>query len=146
MSKSAGWAVFGIVAAIGLLIAIVAVSNTSASPREFIAKKYDCNVNPTKSEEATCTSRSTVLSTANAISRDTRPIDRGEHDGMRFLQYDKEIVAISDRGGKTEVEIDDYDDAYRRHSSHIAFFGWSSTGPRSSHGGGYGGGGFGGGK
>lgn len=61
-----------------------------------------------------------------------------------YMQYEDDIVVVSKSNTGSTVDVYDYDDGYRSHSSHFAVFGWSSSGGGRS-GGGWGGG-FGGGK
>lgn len=59
-----------------------------------------------------------------------------------YMQYEDDIVVVAKSDSGSTVDVYDYDDGYRSHSSYFAVFGWSSTSPSSSRGGG----GFGGGK
>lgn len=141
------WLIFGGIAVFGLVLAIVAIVNTSASPRAFLRDHYACAPDPTDYDSATCTANGTPSEVAAAIAADTRPIDRGQDDGIEFLQYGDDIVAISSSGSTSKVSIDDYDTGYRNYGSHFVIFGWTSYRPSGGGfgGGGYGGGGYGGG-
>ncbi|MGH8882218.1 MAG: DUF4247 domain-containing protein, partial [Stackebrandtia sp.] len=79
---------------------------------------------------------------ATAIADDTRPVDHGSHDGMEFMQYEDDIVAVSADGNGSKITVEDYETGYHHYHSYFAFFGWTSYRPGSS---GFGGGGFGGG-
>lgn len=71
--------------------------------------------------------------------------DLGYDEQTVYMQYEDDIVVVTKSDSGSTVDVYDYEDGYRSHSSHFAVFGWSSTGGGSSRGGGYGGG-FGGGK
>jgi hypothetical protein len=137
------WLIFGGIAVVGLIIAVIAINATSASPRKFIRDNYACDVDPTQRDNATCTTSGSPGDIADTIASDTRPIDQGVHDDIEFLQYEDDIVAVTSDGSGSRITVDDYETGYRHYSSHFVFFGWSSYRPSggSGYGGGYGGGG-----
>lgn len=134
--------IFGALAAFGLVIAVFAISSTSASPRPFIQSRYSCDRDPTEHETATCTSNDSPDTVADDIDTDTSAVDRGTDDGMEFLQYEDDIVGVAADGSGSKLTVEDYETGYHHYSSHFVFFGWTSYRPS---GGGFGGGGFGGG-
>lgn len=138
-NRKQGWIVLAVLAGIGLLIAIIAVSSTSPSPRAFIGSTYQCNYDPTSVDSAVCTARDTPSTVASAISGDVSPIDqRTGDDGTVFMQFSDDIVAIKSTATGSEIEIDDYDRGYAKHAAFIGIFGWSSSRPGGSGFGGFG--------
>ena len=164
MSKPSGWLAFGIIAVVGVVVASCAISSTSASPREYIGKSYDCDADPTEVDRATCGASGSPSSVASDISADTSPVDQGRaaddvstydcdneysttddelcneadkpyEDQTVYMQYEDDIVVVSDDGSGCTVDVYDYDEGYRSHGAFFAAFGWSSSRPSSSRGG-----------
>lgn len=139
------WLIFGGIACVGLVIAIIAIASTSASPRSYIRDHYRCSPDPTSYDSSSCTSTASPTSVARAIANDTRPVDRGSRDGMEFLQYNDDIVVVKPYGSGSRITVDDYTTGYHHYSSYFGYFGWTSYRPGGGSHGGYGGGGWGGG-
>ncbi|GAA4917117.1 uncharacterized protein DUF4247 [Stackebrandtia albiflava] len=135
-NKKTGWIVFAVIAGVGLLIAVIAIANSSSSPRAFIGDRYDCDYNPDDVDSVRCESGDSPGVVASSIAADTSPIDRRTaDDGTVFLQYSDDIVAISAAAAGSVILLDDYDTGYRRHSTYVSVFGWTATRPSSSSGG-----------
>lgn len=73
---------------------------------------------------------------ADEIHGHTAAADRLSDDGMIFLRYSDDIVAISPQttGSGSVIDIDDYDDGYDRWHSHVGK--WPAPGSRGFRGGG----------
>ncbi|HIW64262.1 MAG TPA: DUF4247 domain-containing protein [Candidatus Stackebrandtia excrementipullorum] len=138
-NRKQGWIVFAVLAGVGLLVAVIAISATSSSPRPFIGSTYRCNLDPTSVKSVVCNSGSSATRVASAISSDVSPIDRRTaSNGTIFLQYSDDIIAIKNSGVGAQIEVDDYDRGYAKHSTYIGVFGWSSSRPGGSGFGGFG--------
>ncbi|MFR9675521.1 DUF4247 domain-containing protein [Streptomyces sp. TR02-1] len=74
---------------------------------------------------------------ADEIDGHTAAADRLSDDGMVFLRYDDDMVAIGPRsvGTGSVIDVDDYDDGYDRWSSHVRRS-WPAPGSSSFRGGG----------
>ncbi|MFD0556739.1 uncharacterized protein DUF4247 [Stackebrandtia endophytica] len=137
--RNRGLIVGAVIAGIGLLIAMIAITSSSASPRGYIGANYRCNFDPTEIDSVICQSNLRPSNVAAAIARDVSPIDRRTADnGTVFLQYSDDIVAIKSTATGSEIEVDDYDRGYRKHLTYIGVFGWSSSRPGGSGFGGFG--------
>lgn len=133
------WIVVAVIAAIALLIAIIAIASTSPSPRPFIGANYQCNFDPTRVDSVECDSSDSPRVVAAAIARNVSPIDqRTGSDGTIYMQYSDDIIAVEPESYGSEIEVDDYNRGYAKHSTYIGIFGWSSTRPGGSGFGGFG--------
>ncbi|MFC9895067.1 DUF4247 domain-containing protein [Nocardia sp. NPDC127579] len=72
-----------------------------------------------------------------AVSKAVTPVatHRGR-DNTVYLRYDQWLVAISAFTGGTKIDLDSYDNGYRRHRSGLADSNWPSTSTASSSNGG----------
>jgi len=137
--RNRGLIVIAVIAGLGLIIALIAITSTSASPRGFIGANYRCNFDPTEIDSVICQADGQPTNIAAAIARDVSPIDRRTADnGVVFLQYSDDIVAIKPTAMGSEIELDDYDRGYSKHVAFIGLFGWSSSRPGGSGFGGFG--------
>lgn len=76
---------------------------------------------------------------ADEIDGHTKAADRIFDDGMVFLRYEDDIVAISprtDSASGSVIDVDDYEDGYDRWRSHVRT--WPAPGSSSFRGGGHG--------
>ena len=72
---------------------------------------------------------------ADEIDGHTAAEDRLTDDGMVFLRYDQDMVAVSPHGSGSLIEVEDYDDGYRRWGYHVRNH-WPAPGSDSFRGGG----------
>jgi hypothetical protein len=56
---------------------------------------------------------------ADEITGHTKAEDRLADGGMIFLRYDEDMVAVSRHGSGSLIQIEDYDDGYRRWGYHV---------------------------
>lgn len=128
--KRIGPASVAITAAVGIL-----ATGCSGSPNDvpdsWISSTYEYEmgdyVDPTDSP----------TKVADEIDGHTDAADRLSDDGMVFLRYDDDMVAITPRtsGSGSVIDIDDYEDGYDRYSSHVRAR-WPAPGSGSFRGGG----------
>lgn len=148
-SRKAGL-VIGIVALLGLVIAVLAVTAGPASGEEYVEDHY------LRAPHLDLRSGSVVVDAYTAgrrpadvaadIARGARPLDhRRTANGEHYLQYKKDIVAVLPHGTGSLVVADDYRDMHLVFRDDVGGW-WSATPPGSSHGGGWVGGGSGLGK
>lgn len=147
MSKK-GWIGVGVgsvVVAIVLIIALVA--RADSGPREYISQHYKrVSSLDQPGGGLAYTASGTPASVAKKIADNTHP-KHNRHSGDRyFLQYSKDIVAVTPHDRGSMILVDNYRTGYQRHAAFIGIFGWPST-PRSGGlGNDFRGGGTGGGK
>ncbi|HET6635808.1 MAG TPA: DUF4247 domain-containing protein [Streptomyces sp.] len=72
---------------------------------------------------------------ADEIDAHTKAADRLSDGGMVFLRYDEDMVAVSRHGSGSLIEVEDYDDGYRRWGYHVRNR-WPAPGSDSFRGGG----------
>lgn len=120
------------------LTAVVGILATGCSsgpnevPRTWISQNYEYDMgNYVDRTDA-------PASVAREIQDNTRAEDRIFDDGMVFLRYADDIVAIRPNTGRSGsvIDIDDYDDGYDRWRTHV--YSWPAPGSSSFRGGGHG--------
>ncbi|WP_194818952.1 DUF4247 domain-containing protein [Nocardia sp. XZ_19_385] len=72
-----------------------------------------------------------------AVSKAVKPVatHRGR-DNTVYLRYDQWLVVVSAVAGSTKIDLDTYDNGYRRHRSGLADSNWPSSSTASSSNGG----------
>lgn len=106
-SKASGWAVFGVIAVTGVVIASCAIASSSASPRKFIGKNYSCDVDPTEHDTASCDDSDSPANVATAIAADTQPVDtQRPADNVSSVQCDDTTTADSEYGPDADLCAD----------------------------------------
>ncbi|ONK14490.1 DUF4247 domain-containing protein [Streptomyces sp. MP131-18] len=86
------------------------------APRAWIADTYERAGADDRYRDAA--DRPTAV--ASEIEGERRPEDRIDSEGMVFLRYDDDIVAVLPHtSGGSEIDIDDYDSGRSRYSSHV---------------------------
>ncbi|MEV0251117.1 DUF4247 domain-containing protein [Nocardia sp. NPDC050712] len=71
------------------------------------------------------------------VSKAVQPVAAHRNrDNTVYLRYDQWLVVVSALAGSTKVDIDSYDNGYRRHRGGLADSNWPSTSTASSSNGG----------
>lgn len=70
------------------------------------------------------------------ISKAVKPVAVHRNRGTVFLRYDEWLVAISSYEGGTKIDVDSYNNGYRRYRDSLADSNWPSTSTASSSNGG----------
>lgn len=128
--KRIGPASVAVTAAVGIL-ATGCSSGPNEAPDDWIGQEYEYTMGD-------YVDRSDPPSkVADEIDGHTKSVERLSDDGMVFLQYADDIVAISPRstGPGSVIDVDDYEDSYDRYRSHVGGY-WPAPGSRSFRGGG----------
>lgn len=148
-STGRNWLILGVVGLVGLMCALTVVNNSSGSdPRPYIQETYQrlpASETPQGTEGGEVyAANGRPSSVADDIHDNARSVDRNNDDGVYYLQYREDMIAVSEQDGQTHVLVDEYREGYERHSSTpgFIFFGWGSSPPSGGFRGG--GGGFGG--
>ncbi|MDT0380325.1 DUF4247 domain-containing protein [Streptomyces sp. DSM 42041] len=129
--KRIGPASVAMAAAVGILATGCSSSAPNEVPDQWISSTYEYElgdyVDPSDAPRKV----------ADEIDGHTAAADRLSDDGMVFLRYEDDMVAISPRtsGSGSVIDIDDYDDGYDRWGSHVRSK-WPAPGSGSFRGGG----------
>lgn len=130
--KRIGPAAAAVTAAFGML-ATGCSSGANDVPRNWIRDTYrSAFVN---GDSGYTDSSDTPEKVADEITANTAAADRHSSGGMVFLRYDEDMVAISPHASGSFIDVDDYDDGYNRHRSHVGSI-WPAPGSKSFRGGG----------
>ncbi|MFI6868319.1 DUF4247 domain-containing protein [Nocardia sp. NPDC050406] len=120
----------------GSAIGLVNALNPS-DPGPYIAKHYQraAQLDDPLGGRVYTTTKS-VDKVEKEISKGVKPVATHRNNGTTYLRYDSWLVTISPYQGGAKIDVDDYDNGYRRHRDGLANSNWPSTSNASSSNGG----------
>lgn len=109
-------------------IAGAAVTVNNDDPRPYIEKNYQraAALDDKLGGRMYITTKTTDR-VRQDISRKVKPASTYQDRGLTFLRYPEWLVTIAAHNGGAKIEVDSYDNGYRRHRDRLSGSSWPST-------------------